>query len=112
MGIFDNEKAERELASNQYYFNVERKITTWVRELHSVTAESKEEAIKKMIAEFKKDELEDTDTYVEQDQLFDTDTNMDIEDNLGFATCELYYDGTFDNRDREFIIDNLGKTKI
>ena len=112
MGIFDNEKAERESAKTQYYFNVERKITTWVRELHSILAESKEDAIKQMIVEFKKDELEDTDTYVDQDQLFDTDTNMDIEDNLGFATCELYYDGTFDNRDREFIIDNLGKTTI
>jgi hypothetical protein len=96
----------------QFYFNVERKITTWVRELHSITAESKEEAIKQMVEEFKKDELEDTDTYVDQDQLFDTDTNMDIEDNLGFATCELYFDGTFDNREREFIIDNLNKNEI
>jgi len=60
MGIFDNEKAERELAKTQYYFNVERKITTWVRERHSISAESKEDAIKQMILEFKDNELEDS----------------------------------------------------
>jgi hypothetical protein len=112
MGIFDNEKAEIELAKTQYYFNVERKITTWVRELHSITAESKEEAIKQMILEFKKDELGDTDTYVEQEHLCDCDTYMDIEDNNGSATAELYFDGTFDDRNREFLIDNLNKNQI
>ena len=96
----------------QFYFNVERKITTWVRELHSITAESKDEAIKQMVAEFKKDELGDTETYVEQEYLYDTDTYMDIEDNSGNATCELYFDGTFDDRNREFIIDNLNKNQI
>ena len=95
----------------QFYFNVERKITTWVRELHSISAESKEDAIKQMIVAFKEDELEDTETFMEQDQLFDTDTNMDIEDNLGFATCELYFDGTFGDKNREFIIDNLNNTQ-
>ena len=30
----------------QFYFNVERRISTWVRELHSISAESKEDAIK------------------------------------------------------------------
>jgi len=96
----------------QFYFNVERRISTWVRELHSISAESKEDAIKQMIVGFKLDELEDTDTYVEQDQLFDTDTKMRVEDNLGFATCELYFDGTFADKDREFIIDNLNNTEI
>ena len=96
----------------QFYFNVERRISTWVRELHSISAESKEDAIKQMIVGFKLDELEDTDTYVEQDQLFDTDTKMSVEDNLGFATCELYFDGTFADKDREFIMDNLNKTEI
>ena len=96
----------------QFYFNVERRISTWVRELHSISAESKEDAIKQMIVGFKLDELEDTDTYVEQDQLFDTDTKMSVEDNLGFATCELYFDGTFEDKDREFIIDNLKNTEI
>ena len=96
----------------QFYFNVERRISTWIRELHSISAESKEDAIKQMIVGFKLDELEDTDTYVEQDQLFDTDTKMSVEDNLGFATCELYFDGTFEDKDREFIIDNLKNTEI
>jgi hypothetical protein len=96
----------------QFYFNVERRISTWVRELHSISAESKEDAIKQMIVGFKLDELEDTDTYVEQDQLFDTDTKMSVEDNLGFATCELYFDGTFADKDREFIMDNLNTTEI
>jgi len=96
----------------QFYFNVERRINTWIRELHSITAESKEDAIKQMIVSFKEDELEDTDTFMEQDQLFDTDIKMNIEDNHGFATCELYFDGTFDNRDREFIIDNLNNTEL
>jgi hypothetical protein len=96
----------------QFYFNVERRISTWVRELHSISAVSKEDAIKQMIVGFKLDELEDTDTYVEQDQLFDTDTKMSVEDNLGFATCELYFDGTFADKDREFIMDNLNNTEI
>jgi hypothetical protein len=96
----------------QFYFNVERKITTWVRERHSITAESKEDAIKQMILEFKENELEDTMTYVEQEHLYDCDTNMDIEDNDGNATCELYFDGTFGDSYREFIIDNLNKNQI
>ena len=40
----------------QFYFNVERKITTWVRELHSIRAGTKEEAVEKMIAETIRDE--------------------------------------------------------
>lgn len=94
----------------QFYFNVERKITTWVRELHSITAESKENAISQMIAEFKKDELGDTETFVEQEHIYDCETSMDIEDNNYSATCELYFDGTDENRNREFIIDNLNNT--
>ena len=112
MGIFDNEKAERESAKTQYYFNVERKITTWVRELHSISAESKEDAIKQMINLFKESELDDTDTYCEQEHLYDTDTTMDIEDNGGNATAELYFDGTFGDKDREFLIDNLNNNNI
>jgi hypothetical protein len=108
MGIFDNEKAERESAKTQYYFYVDRKITTWVREKHSISAESKEEAIREMILEFKENELEDTMTYVEQEHLYDTDTQMDIEDNNGNSTAELY----FGINQTEFIIDNLGNTKI
>jgi hypothetical protein len=112
MGIFDNEKAEKELAKNQYYFNVERKITTWVRERHSISAESKEDAIKQMLILFKEDELDESDTYCEQQHLYDCDTCMDIEDNNGQATSELYFDGTFGDRKMEFIIDNLNKNEI
>jgi hypothetical protein len=96
----------------QFYFNVERKITTWVRELHSISAESKEEAIKQMINLFKEGELDESDTFCEQEHLYDCDTCMDIEDNDGNATSELYFDGTFGDRDREFIMDNLNKTEI
>jgi hypothetical protein len=95
----------------QFYFNVERKITTWVRERHSISAESKEDAIKQMIVEFKEDELDCSDTYIEQQHLYDCDTTMDIEDNDGNATCELYFDGNFGDVYREFIIDNLNNTK-
>ena len=90
----------------QFYFNVERKITTWVRELHSIQAGTKEEAVEKMIAEFKENEL-DADTFCEQEHLYDTDTLLSIEENDGNATCELYFDG---EGDREFIIDNLNNT--
>jgi hypothetical protein len=51
-------------------------------------------------------------TYVEQEHLYDCDTNMDIEDNDGNATCELYFDGNFGDSYREFIIDNLNKNEI
>ena len=50
MGIFDNEKAERELASKEHYFYVERKMTIWVRERHCIQAESKQDAIEKIAA--------------------------------------------------------------
>jgi hypothetical protein len=92
----------------QFYFCVDRKITTWVRERHSISAESKEDAIRQMLIEFKENELEDTLTYVEQEHLYDTDTQMDIEDNNGNPTAELY----FGANQTEFIIDNLGNTKI
>lgn len=96
----------------QFYFYVERKITTWVRERHSISAESKDDAIKQMIILFKEDELDDSDTYVEQEHLYDCDTCMDIEDNNGQPTSELYFDGTFGDSEREFIIDNLNKNEI
>jgi hypothetical protein len=96
----------------QFYFNVERKITTWVRERHSITAESKEDAIKQMIFLFKEDELDDSDTYFEQEHLYDCDTYMDIEDNDGNSTCELYFDGSSGDSYKEFLIDNLNKNQI
>jgi hypothetical protein len=65
-----------------------------------------------MIVAFKEDELEDTDTFCEQEHLYNTDTSMDIGDNDGNATAELYFDGTFGDKDREFIIDNLNNTEI
>jgi hypothetical protein len=108
MGIFDNEKAERELASKEHYFYVERKMTIWVRERHCIEAESKQDAIEKMIVEFKDNECEDTTSYYEQEHLHETETPMSIEDNDGNATAELYYG----DRQTEFIIDNLGKTTI
>jgi hypothetical protein len=108
MGIFDNEKAEKELASKEHYFYVERKMTIWVRERHDIVAETKEEAIKKMIVEFQDNECEDTTSYIEQEYVHETETRMSIEDNDGNATAELYYG----DRQTEFIIDNLGKTTI
>jgi hypothetical protein len=108
MGIFDNEKAEKELASKEHYFYVERKMTIWIRERHDIEAESKEEAIKKMIVEFQDNECEDTTSYIEQEYVHETETPMSIEDNDGNATAELYYG----DRQTEFIIDNLGKTTI
>jgi hypothetical protein len=108
MGIFDNEKAEKESTSKEHYFYVERKMTIWVRERHCIEAESKQDAIEKMIVEFKDNECEDTTSYYEQEHLHETETPMSIEGNEGNATCELYY-GT---NQEEFIIDNLGKTTI
>ena len=93
----------------QFYFYVYRKITTWTREKHSISAETKENAINKMIIEFKDNELDDTDTYIEQEHLFECDTLMDIEDNNGNATAELYYDA---DNGMEFIIDNLKNVEI
>jgi hypothetical protein len=93
----------------QFYFNVERKITTWVRERHSISAESKEDAIKQMIILFKEDELGDTDTFIEQERLYDTDEYMEVVDNQGQATTEIYADTKLGY---EFIIDNLNKNQI
>lgn len=96
----------------QFYFYVDRKVTTWIREKHSISADSKDEAIKQMIVEFNDNELDDTLTYIEQEHLYECETLMDVEDNNGKATCELYFSGTFEDSEAEFIIDNVKNTEI
>jgi hypothetical protein len=103
---------EKEPVKQQFYFYVDRKITNWIREKHSISAESKEDAIKQMIAEFNENELDDTETYIQTEHLYDCDSIMDIEDNNGNPTCELFFAGNYERNEMEFLIDNLNNIEI
>jgi hypothetical protein len=92
-----------------FNFYVDRKITTWMRERHDIMAESKEEAIKLILAEWNDNECEG-DTFIEQERMYDTDTPMDLEDNNGNPTCELYFNDEITGD--ELIIDNLNNTEL
>jgi len=78
------------MQTQTFDFYIDRKVTIWIREQHSIEAESEEEAEKEMIARFKTDEIYDT--FVEQEYLIDTIEEMETGDNSGNPTCELYND--------------------
>ena len=75
-----------------YYFFKSRKATIWIKEIHSIKAESEEQAIEMMKSEFEND---NESTFIEQEFEFDTITDMMPEDNFGYATQELYTDNGY-----------------
>ena len=92
----------------EFEFYVDKKITTWLREKHSVKAKTQKEAIEIMKQSFKKDLCDCGNTFYEQERMYDTDEYMEVVDNQGQATAELYADT---NLGDEFIIDNLNNTE-
>lgn len=72
----------------QFDYYLDRKITVWVRELHTIDAESKEEADKEMVNRFHDNMC--VDTFDEQEYMFDTEEYLEPGDNGGAATAELY----------------------
>lgn len=69
-------------------FFIDRKITTWVREFHSVEAESLDEAKAEMAARFHDNMC--ADTFDEQEPIDSTEEYLEPGDNGGNPTAELY----------------------
>jgi hypothetical protein len=92
----------------EFEFYVDKKITTWLREKHSVKAKTQKEAIDIMTKSFKKDLCNSSDTFYAQERMYDTDEYMSVLDNNGQSTAELYADT---KEGDEFIIDNLNNTE-
>ena len=81
-------------------FFIDRKVTLWNREHHTIEAKSLDEAKAKMATMFSNNMIEDTFKY--QDTLFDTEETMEPGDNGGNATIELYC-----GEDDQFITSNI-----
>jgi len=90
MAIYSNERDPNEVnwEKKDYIFYIDRKITMWVREEHSIQATSQEEANEKMIEAFKNDYYDDS--FIDQEYLYDTLKELSPEDNSGEATAELF----------------------
>lgn len=85
---------------NEFEFYIDRKTTVWVREHHIIEANSLEEAKELMKKNFKENTCEDS--FDEQETLYDTEEYLEVGDNGGYPTAELYCEV-----DDEFITDNL-----
>jgi hypothetical protein len=77
------------MSKEKFDFYIDRKVTIWVREQHSIEAESEEEAKKEMIEAFKDNLC--SESFDEQEWLYDTETFMEPGDNGGQSTAELFY---------------------
>ncbi len=77
------------MSKEKFDFYIDRKVTIWVREQHSIEAESEEEAKKEMIEAFKDNVC--SESFDEQEWLYDTETFMEPGDNGGQSTAELFY---------------------
>ena len=75
-----------------FNFYLDRKVTIWVREQHSIEAESEEEAKKEMIEAFKDNFC--SESFNEQEWLYDTETMLEPGDNGGESTAELFFEDT------------------
>lgn len=75
-----------------FNFYLDRKVTIWVREQHSIEAESEEEAKKEMIEAFKDNFC--SESFDEQEWLLDTETMLEPGDNGGESTAELFFEDT------------------
>lgn len=75
-----------------FNFYLDRKVTIWVREQHSIEAESEEEAKKEMIEAFKDNFC--SESFDEQEWLLDTETMLEPGDNGGESTAELFFENT------------------
>jgi len=87
----------------EFDFYLDEKVTIWNRFKFSIEAETLEEAKEKAVYLTSKDRNE-IDFY-DCDFLYDTQTDMEVEDNLGNATLELY-----SQTDNELLYDNSKAT--
>ena len=80
------------MQTQTFNFYLDRKVTIWVREQHSIEAESEEEAKKEMIEAFKDNFC--SESFDEQEWLYDTETMLEPGDNGGESTAELFFEDT------------------
>ena len=95
-----NENMEHK-AKQYYRFNVDRKVTCWIRETHHIEADSYEAACKEMIETFHDNLCEST--FTEQEHLYETEEIIEPGDNNGHPTIELI------GQDGELLTDNISK---
>lgn len=80
------------MEKQEFNFYQDVKVTMWVRSYFSIEAYSKEEALNK-VKEFYYEDINDTDSshlVGDYEWLHDTAVNMEVKDNDGFATIEVY----------------------
>lgn len=85
----------------KFEFYVDRKITDWVREHHWVEAETREEAIEKIMEDFRSG-INTMESFDWEEGLEDVRSYIEPGDNDGNPTAEL-----IDPDDMETIIDNI-----
>lgn len=83
----------------QFDFYLDRKVTCWMREHHTIEAESHEEAIEKMKGNFMDNGC--SESFYEQEFCYGSEEFMVPDDNDGQSTMELY-----DWLTDELLIDN------
>lgn len=83
-----------------YRFYIDTKSSIWTRSYRQVEASSEEEAKRLAKEIFKGD---DGDGEYEVETLYDTQESISVEENMGFATEELYFD---EGRNDILLMDN------
>ena len=73
--------------THEFYYD--RKVTVWVREHHTIEAETEEQAKEKFLKLYKDGELFNAETFLEEETLYDTLNYMTVEENANQATEEL-----------------------
>lgn len=92
MAIYGDGKHNQNMehvSKQEFDFYVDRKITIWVREHHTIEAENEEAAKKEMIKSFHDDLC--SESFNEQEHLYDTENYMEPGENYGQPTAELFY---------------------
>jgi hypothetical protein len=76
------------MPTQTFDFFIDRKVTIWQREFHTIKAESLDDAKAEMAARFHDNMC--VDTFDEQETLFETEEYLEPGDNGGNPTAELY----------------------
>jgi len=89
-----------------FTFYQDNKLTIWERHTFEIEAETKEEAIEKVIKEAQEQKKYMSDPIFggSTEKLYDTEEYMLPEDNSNYPTTEIY-----DNETNEAIFDNLNE---
>lgn len=81
-----------------FEFNIDKKCTVWIRELHQLDAENYEQAKELILANFRESATDNT--FVCQEIQYDTLEDLYVEKNNGWPTAELL------NQEGDTIADN------